>query len=274
MVAEKKLYIIRGGGLRGDYWTDLWRHREILFFLAWRDILVRYKQTVVGVSWVVIRPLLTMVILSTVFGRLANLPSANVPYTILVFTGLLPWFFFSNSLSECSNSLITNANLLSKVYFPRMIVPASSILVSAVDFCISLGILFALMLWYGVAPSWRLLALPVLGAWVGLLAFGIGLGFAALNVRYRDFRHIVPFLLQLGVYASPVGYLSSIIPERWDFLYYINPVAGLIDSFRWAIIGAPLKSYGVITAICVTILFFVGSVRYFRVEELRFADDI
>lgn len=274
MASEKELLIIHGGQRRSHYWAEVWRHREILLFLAWRDILVRYKQTVIGVAWVIIRPLLTMILLSAVFGRLANLPSANVPYTILVFSGLLPWFFFSNSLNECSNSLITNANLLSKIYFPRVIVPASTILVSAVDFCISLVVLLLLLVWYSVTPTWRLLLVPFLGVWTGFMAFGIGLGFAALNVRYRDFRHIVPFLLQLGVYASPVGYLSSIIPPRWAPLYYINPLAGIIDCYRWAIIGTTVKPYSIIMASVVTVVAFSLAIKYFRVEESRFADDI
>lgn len=274
MAFEKPLFVIQSGATAKDYWLDLLRHRELLLFLAWRDILVRYKQTVIGVSWVVIRPLLTMLILTAVFGRIANLPSGNMPYSILVFSGLLPWFFFSNAVSECSNSLITNSHLLSKVYFPRLIVPTSTILVSSVDFVISISVLVVLMVWYGIAPTWKVLLIPVLGLQVGLLSLGLGLWFSTLTVRYRDFRHIVPFMLQLGVYASPVGYSSNIIPEKWAYLYYLNPVAGIIDCFRWAIMGEKANSYGVIMTIAITFFLLVTGVMYFRAEEARFADDI
>lgn len=274
MVAEKPLLLIQNGATTKDYWADLLRHRELLLFLAWRDILVRYKQTVIGVSWVVIRPLLTMLILTAVFGRIANLPSGNMPYAILVFSGLLPWFFFSNAVSECSNSLITNSHLLSKVYFPRLIVPTSTVLVSSVDFVISITVLVVLMVWYGIAPTWKILLIPVFGVLVGLLSLGLGLWFSTLTVRYRDFRHIVPFMLQLGVYASPVGYSSNIIPEKWAYLYYLNPVAGIVDCFRWAIMGEKPNGYGVGAAIIITIVLLVTGIMYFRAEEAQFADDI
>lgn len=274
MGSEKPLLLIQNGATTKDYWADLLRHRELLLFLAWRDILVRYKQTVIGVSWVVIRPLLTMLILTAVFGRIANLPSGNMPYAILVFSGLLPWFFFSNAVSECSNSLITNSHLLSKVYFPRLIVPTSTVLVSSVDFVISITVLVVLMVWYGIAPTWKISLIPVFGVLVGLLSLGLGLWFSTLTVRYRDFRHIVPFMLQLGVYASPVGYSSNIIPEKWAYLYYLNPLAGIVDCFRWAIMGEKPNSYGVGVAISITIFLLVTGIMYFRAEEAQFADDI
>lgn len=274
MNSEKSVLVIQNGISARAYWSDTWRHRELLLFLAWRDILVRYKQTVIGVGWVLIRPLLTMIILTAVFGRIANLSSGDTPYAILVFTGLLPWFYFSNALSECSNSLVTNSHLLSKVYFPRLIVPASTILVSAVDFVISIAVLLMLMLWYGMAPSWRLVLLPLLGMWVGLLSFGLGLWFSALTVRYRDFRHIVPFLLQLGIYASPVGYSATMIPEKWTPLYYLNPIAGVIDAFRWSIMRANPNIYGIVCALIITMMLLVTGLMYFRSEESRFADDI
>lgn len=274
MGSEKPLLVIQNGATTKDYWADILRHRELLLFLAWRDILVRYKQTVIGISWVVIRPLLTMLILTAVFGRIANLPSGNMPYAILVFSGLLPWFFFSNAVSECSNSLITNSHLLSKVYFPRLIVPTSTVLVSSVDFVISIIVLVVLMVWYGIAPTWRILLIPVFGVQVGLLSLGLGLWFSTLTVRYRDFRHLVPFMLQLGVYASPVGYSSNVIPEKWAYLYYLNPVAGIVDSFRWAIMGEEPNSYGVVAAIIITIVLLVTGIMYFRAEEAQFADDI
>jgi len=272
--SAKSVLVIQNGISATAYWSDLWRHRELLFFLAWRDILVRYKQTVIGVSWVVLRPLLFMLILTVVFGRIAGLPSADVPYALLVFSGLLPWFFFSNVLSECSNSLVTNSHLLSKVYFPRLIVPASTILVSAVDFIISLLVLLLLMLWFDFAPSWQLVLLPALGIWVGMLALGLGLLFSALTVRYRDFRHIVPFMLQLGIYASPVAYSTNIIPEKWAPLYYLNPIAGVIDAFRWSILGAPPNVYGIVYALIITVALLVSGLIYFRSKESHFADDI
>ncbi|WP_160012580.1 ABC transporter permease [Rhizobium sp. 18055] len=274
MSSDKNVLVIENGVSAKAYWSDIWRHRELLLFLAWRDILVRYKQTVIGVSWVLIRPLLTMIILTVVFGRIANLSSGDTPYAILVFTGLLPWFYFSNATSESSNSLITNGNLLSKVYFPRLIVPASTILVSGVDFVISILVLLMLMLWYGIAPSWHLVLLPVLGAWVGVLSLGIGFWFSALTVRYRDFRHIVPFLLQLGIYASPVGYSTALVPERWVTLYYLNPIAGVIDAFRWSIIGTAPSAYGLTCALIITGTLLVTGLMYFRSAESRFADDI
>jgi lipopolysaccharide transport system permease protein len=271
---DKPVLVIQSGSTTKEYWLDIWRHRELLLFLAWRDILVRYKQTVIGVSWVLIRPLLTMLLLTVVFGRIARLPSDNTPYSILVFTGLLPWFFFSNAVSECSNSLLTNGHLLSKVYFPRLIVPTSTILVSSVDFVISIAVLVLLMFWYGIVPTWHLLLLPVLGVMVGVLSLGLGLWFSSLTVRYRDFRHLVPFVLQLGIYASPVGYTTKIIPEKWLHLYYLNPVAGIIDCFRWAIIGSAVNVYGVIVSLTVTTALLITGVLYFRTEEARFADDI
>lgn len=274
MSVTKKTFVIQKGIPVGAYWGDLWRHRELLFFLVWRDILIRYKQTVIGFSWVLIRPVLTMVILSLVFGRIAKLPSGDMPYSVLVFSGLLPWFYFSNALSECSNSLITNGNLLSKVYFPRLVVPASTIFVGAVDFLISLAVLLALMLFFGIGFTWQLLFLPLLGIWVGLLAFGFGLWFAALTVRFRDFRHIVPFMLQLGIYASPVGYSASLIPEKIVPLYFLNPIAGVIDAFRWSIMGTQPNIYGLVTASSITLALLISGLMFFRCEESRFADDI
>jgi lipopolysaccharide transport system permease protein len=270
----KHILIIQKGMPASAYWGDIWRHRDLLFFLVWRDILIRYKQTVIGFSWVLIRPILTMVILSLVFGRIANLSSGDMPYSVLVFSGLLPWFYFSNALSDCSNSLVTNSNLLSKVYFPRLIVPASTILVGGVDFLISFVVLLLLMLWYGIGFSWPLLLLPALGIWVGLLAFGLGLWFAALTVRFRDFRHIVPFLLQLGVYASPVGYSASLIPEKLVPLYYLNPIAGVIDAFRWSIMNVQPSLYGLASAASITLILLISGLMFFRSEESKFADDI
>ena len=274
MSIEKQFITIKSGSLINNYWIDLWRHRELLVFLAWRDILVRYKQTVLGVTWVVIRPLLLMLILTAVFGRLAKLPSGDMPYAITVFSGLLPWFFFSSALSDCSNSLTTNSHLISKVYFPRMIVPASTILVSMVDFVISIGILVLLMFWYEIPPTFSLLLIPVMGVWVGVLAFGLGMWFSTLTVQYRDFRHLIPFVLQLGIYVSPVAYISSVIPIKWGYLYYLNPMAGVIDSFRWAILGTYPSVYGIIVSLVLTVVLLVTGVVFFRAKEALFADDI
>jgi lipopolysaccharide transport system permease protein len=271
-VAETNVIVLTRGVTEKDYWKDLWRHREMLMFLAWRDILVRYKQTVVGASWVLIRPLLTMLIFTAVFGRIANLPSHNVPYALLVFTGLLPWMFFSSALTDCSNSLITNSHLLSKVYFPRLVVPASTLLV---DFAISCSLLILLMFWYGIAPSWKILFLPLFTGIAALCAFGLGLWASALTVRYRDFRHLVPFLLQLGVYASPVGYATSVIPEKWRVVYYLNPMVGVIDGFRWCVLGDDTIAWEGIAFsafFCVAAV-FIG-LWFFRKSESSFADVI
>ncbi|MEQ8756858.1 MAG: ABC transporter permease [Coleofasciculus sp. G1-WW12-02] len=236
--------IIEAGRTEQQYWKDLWRYRELFYFLAWRDILVLYKQTIIGIAWVLIRPFLTMVVFTIVFGKLAKLPSEGVPYPILVFAAMLPWQFFSNSLSGCSNSLISNANLIAKVYFPRLIVPASSVIVSFVDFMISGMILLGLMAWYDFLPSWRILTLPFFTIIIAFAAsMGAGLWLAALNVKYRDFRYIVPFIVQFGLYISPVGFSSTIVPQDWRLVYSLNPMVGVIDGFRWAILGGKAKNY-------------------------------
>lgn len=234
--------IIEAGRTESQYWKDLWRYRELFYFLAWRDILVRYKQTVIGIAWALIRPFLTMIVFTIVFGTLAKLPS-EAPYPILVFAAMLPWQFFANALSECSNSLISNANLISKVYFPRLIVPTSAVIVSFVDFLISGMILLALMAWYNFVPSWRILTLPVFILIAFAAAMGGGLWLSALNMKYRDFRYIVPFIVQFGLYISLVGFSSSIVPEQWRLLYSLNPIVGVIDGFRWAILGGEAKLY-------------------------------
>jgi len=275
-MSERKAIIIINGASVRNYWQDLWNHREILFFLAWRDILIRYKQTVIGASWVLIRPLLTMLVFTIVFGRIAKLPADGIPYPLLVFTGLLPWYFFSNALSDCSNSLVSNSHLLSKVYFPRLIVPASTLLVSMVDLAISSCLLLLLMAWYGFLPDWRIIFLPVFTLFTAIVALGLGLWFAALNVRYRDFRHLVPFFLQLGVYISPVGYSTTLIPEKWRAFYYLNPMVGIIDGFRWCILGAECNIFwmGVLFSALLSILMLLLGLRYFRESEASFADVI
>lgn len=268
--------IIEAGRTERQYWKDLWRYRELFYFLAWRDILVRYKQTAIGIAWALIRPLLTMIVFTIVFGRLAKLPSEGAPYPILVFAAMLPWQFFSNALTECSNSLIANANMISKVYFPRLIVPTSAVIVSFVDFLISGMILLALMAWYNFAPGWEILTLPLFTLLAFAAAIGSGLWLAALNVKYRDFRYIVPFIAQFGLYISPVGFSSSIVPEKWRLLYSLNPMVGVIDGFRWAILGGDSKIYwpAFMLSTGVVGILFASGIWYFRKTERTFADVI
>jgi lipopolysaccharide transport system permease protein len=268
--------VIEAGRTERQYWKDLWRYRELFYFLAWRDILVRYKQTVIGIAWALIRPFLTMVVFTVVFGQLAKLPSQGAPYPILVFSAMLPWQFFSNSLSECSNSLISNANLISKVYFPRLVVPTSAVVVSFVDFLVSGMILLGLMAWYNFVPSWRILTLPLFICIAFAASMGAGLWLASLNVKYRDFRYIVPFIVQFGLYVSPVGFSSSIVPEQWRLLYSLNPIVGVIDGFRWAILGGESKLYlpGFVLSLGLVFLMFVTGIWYFRKMERTFADVI
>ncbi|MFN6460370.1 MAG: ABC transporter permease [Nostoc sp. DedVER02] len=276
-ITSKPELVIEAGRSEEQYWKDLWRYRELFYFLAWRDILVRYKQTVIGMLWALIRPFLTMIVFSVIFGNLAKLPSeGTAPYPILVFAALLPWQFFSSSLSECSNSLISNANLISKVYFPRLIVPASSVIVSFVDFLVSAIILLGLMAWYDFVPNWRILLLPLFISIAFTASLGVGLWLAALNVEYRDFRYIVPFIVQFGLYISPVGFSSSIVPEQWRLLYYLNPMVGVIDGFRWAILGGESKLYwaGFTLSLGLVALLLVSGIWYFRKMERTFADVI
>jgi lipopolysaccharide transport system permease protein len=276
MAEDAPELIIEAGRTERQYWQDLWCYRELFYFLAWRDILVRYKQTVIGIVWALIRPLLTMIVFTIVFGNLAKLPANGVPYPILVFAAMLPWQFFANALSECSNSLIGNANLISKVYFPRLIVPASAVIVSFVDFLISGIILLALMAWYNFVPDWRILTLPLFITIAFAAAMGAGLWLAALNVKYRDFRYIVPFVVQIGLYISPVGFSSSIVPEKWRLLYSLNPMVGVIDGFRWAILGGKAQMYwpGFILSVALVVLVLLSGIKYFRQTERTFADVI
>ena len=269
--------IIEAGRTERQYWRDIWRYRELFYFLAWRDILVRYKQTVIGMAWALIRPFLTMIVFSVVFGSIAKLPTeGDAPYPILVFAAMLPWQFFANSLSECSNSLITNANLISKVYFPRLIVPTSAVVVSFVDFLISGMILLGLMAWYDFVPSWRIVTLPFFIGIAFAAAMGAGLWLASLNVQYRDFRYIVPFIVQFGLYISPVGFSSNVVPERWRLLYSLNPMVGVIDGFRWAILGGESNLYlpGFLLSTGLVALLLFGGIWYFRKMEKTFADVI
>ncbi len=268
--------ILEPGRAERHYWRDLWRYRELFYFLAWRDLLVRYKQTVIGVAWALIRPFLTMVVFTVIFGKIAGLPSGGVPYPILVFAGMLPWQFFSNALSESSGSLVSNANLISKVYFPRLIVPAGAVIVGFVDFMISFVIMAALMVWYGFLPGIQILTLPLWILLAFLAAIGPGLFITALNVKYRDFRYVIPFVVQFGLYVSPVGFRSDVVPEQWRLLYSLNPMVGVIDGFRWAICGGEFAIYwpGFAASLAITVFFLWFGIRYFRKTERTFADVI
>ncbi|HEY4290093.1 MAG TPA: ABC transporter permease [Puia sp.] len=271
--------IIEAGRTEKNYWNDLWRYRELFYILSWRDIKVRYKQTVIGAAWGVIRPLLTMLIFTFVFGKLGNLDHKNaVPYPILVFAGLLPWQFFSSALTEASNSLIGNSNLITKVYFPRLIIPASSIIVSLVDLGITFILLLFAMLFFRYLPPLQILLLPLFVMLAFMISFGVGLYVTALNVKYRDFRYIIPFIVQLGIYVTPVGYSSTVITEKYSehmrLLFSINPMVGVIDGFRWCIMGEPLYMPGFFLSLGMTLFFVWLGFSYFRKTEKSFADNI
>jgi lipopolysaccharide transport system permease protein len=267
--------IIEAGRQERHYWLDLWRYRELFKVLAWRDLSVRYKQTAIGASWAVIRPFLTMVVFTVIFGRLAKLPSeGTVPYPLMVFAGMLPWTFFATGLSEASNSLLNNANLISKVYFPRMIVPIAGVVVALADFLVSFAMLIFLMIWYRYPPGWRFMWLPLFVVLTFSTSIGPSLWITALNVKYRDFRYIIPFIVQFGLYVSPVGFSSSVVPEHWRLLYSLNPMVGVIDGFRWCILGgqSPLYLPGFAVGLAVTALFVWLGVHQFRRFEKTFAD--
>jgi len=267
--------IIEPGKSERQYWRDLWRYRELLYFLAWRDILVRYKQTVIGVAWAVIRPVLTMLVLTFVFHKLAGMKSGEVPYPILVFCGMLPWQFFANAFTESGNSLVSNAGMISKVYFPRLVVPISSVITSFVDFLISGVLMVLMMVYYGYLPGPSVFMLPLFVLLAFATAFGAGLWVSALMVRYRDFRFILPFVVQFGLYISPVGFSSSVVPEHWRWLYSLNPMVGVIDGFRWAILGEQnLYWPGFGISVAGVLVIIVSGIWYFRGTERTFADVI
>ena len=267
--------IIEAGASEKNYWKDLWRYRELFYILAWRDLKVRYKQTVIGAAWSIIRPILTTIIFTIIFSRIAKLPSPGAaPYALMVFAGMLPWQFFANSLSESSMSLVGNSNLISKVYFPRMIIPASSIITSLVDLAISLGILVIMFFIYHYVPHVTIIFLPLFIFIAFVAAFGVGLYITALNVKYRDFRYIIPFIVQFGLYITPVGFSSSNIPMKWRLLYSINPMVGVVDGFRWCILGEPLYMKGFAISITISLLFLWLGIWYFRKTEKSFADNI
>lgn len=267
--------VIAPGMTAKNYWRDLWQYRELMYFLAWRDIVVRYKQTAIGIIWALMRPALTMVVF-VAFRRLAGLPSGAVPDPIFVLAAVLPWQFFSSALSESSSSLIGNANLISKIYFPRLIIPCAAVITSLVDFAITIGLLAIVMLWYGFAPGWQIVALPLFVLMAFGLSLGLGLMLAALNVEYRDFRYIVPFIVQFGLFVSPIAFSTVDVPQKWRALYALNPLVGIIDGFRWSLLGGRvmLDVDTVWVSCAVTIALIILGVWYFRKMECSFADVI
>jgi lipopolysaccharide transport system permease protein len=267
--------VIEPGRSAKNYWRDLWQYRELMYFLAWRDIAVRYKQTVIGVAWALIRPALTMLVFVG-FRRMIGFPPSGVPEPILVFTAVLPWQFFSTALSESAGSLVGNANLISKVYFPRLIIPCAAVVTGLVDFLITLGLLVLLMLWYGFLPSWQVVVFPFFVLLAFGLSVGLGLFLAALNVEYRDFRYIVPFIVQFGLFISPIAFSTADVPAAWRTLYAFNPMVGIIDGFRWSILGGrtSLDPMTVGVSVAVTLSFLLLGVWYFRRMERSFADVI
>ena len=268
--------LIEPGRAEKNYWGDLWRYRELFYILAWRDLSVRYKQTAIGVIWAILRPFIAMVIFSVVFGRIAKMPSNGIPYPILVFAAMLPWQFFANALTEASNSLVTNTNLVSKVYFPRLIIPAGAVITSLLDLLISAALLGVLMIYFQFLPDWRVLTLPLFTLLAFLAALGPGLLLAALNVKFRDFRHVIPFIAQFGLFISPVGFSSDVIPANWRLIYSLNPMVGVIDGFRWAICRGYSHMYvpGFMLSVSVIAFFLWLGVWYFRKTEKGFADVI
>lgn len=269
--------VIEAGRTEAHYWRDLWRYRDLFYFLAWRDLLVRYKQTVFGVLWAVLRPFLTMLIFVVVFSQVAGLPSDGVPYPILVLAGMLPWQFFATALSDSSASLVSNANLITKIYFPRIILPASSVIVALVDFTITLGLLAAVMVWYRHVPPVQVVLLPLFVLLSLVAALGPGLIATALNVKYRDFRFVIPFIVQFGLYVSPIGFKSSVIEGRLGplarLLYSLNPMVGVIDGFRWCLGAEPSLHLASLAISVITSVVLLGiGVRYFRATEKGFAD--
>jgi homopolymeric O-antigen transport system permease protein len=273
--ADERLLILEAGRIERNYWSDVWAYRELFAVLAWRDVAVRYKQTVIGVAWAVIRPFLTMVVFTVVFGQLAKLPSdGGVPYPIMVFAGILPWFIFSSILSEASNSLVSYSNLVGKIYFPRIIIPTASAVVALVDFLINLALLLGIMAWYAFVPDWRIVLLPAFVLLAVLASLGPALFMTALNVKYRDFRYIIAFIIQFGLYVSPVGFSSTVVPSEWRFWYYLNPVVAPIDGFRYCLSVGESQLYlpGFLLSVSVMGLFLWIGIAYFRRTEKGFAD--
>ena len=269
--------VIEPNKTNGDFILELLKFRELFFFMAWKDILVRYKQTVVGTAWSIIRPLLSMIVFTVIFGRVAKLPTeGTAPYPIMVFSALLPWQYFANSMQSSADSVQRASGMISKIYFPRLILPTSAVLVCVVDFLISFVMLCVLMVIYKFLPSPYIVLLPLFFIPATMTALGVGYWFAAVGVRYRDFRHIMPFIVQFGMYVSPVGFSSSVIPERWRLVYSLNPMVGVIDGFRWCIQGTEVSLYppAFVISIITSLLIFWYGLRFFRKTEKSFADFI
>lgn len=273
MSSEAKV-IIEAGKTHSRYLLDLWHYRELFFMLAWRDVLVRYKQTVIGVAWSVIRPLLGMIVFTVVFGKIAKLPSGDVPYLLLVFAGMMIWQFFSNTVSTGSESLLGNSSLISKVYFPRLIIPSTSMTVSLVDFLISAVVFIPLLAYFRWIPTWRILCLPLFVILAAVISLGVVYTVASMNVKYRDFRYVIPFAIQLGMYISPVGFASAVVPEKWRLLYSLNPLVGVIDGLRWCMFGTPVYIPALIVSVVFGTMLLSGGYFLFRRMEREFADFI
>jgi len=274
-LTQERVLVLEAGRAERHYWRDLWTYRELFAILAWRDLAVRYKQTVIGVAWAVSRPTLTMLIFTVLFSRLAKLPSdGHAPYPVMVFAGMLPWFLFSTILSEASDSLVSNSNLIGKVYFPRLIVPSATIVVALVDFAITFVLLLVMMAWYGFLPDWRIAFLPFFVLLAILASLGPALYITALNVKYRDFRYVIPFILQFGLYVSPVGFSSAVVPQKWQMLYSLNPAVGVIEGFRWCLLRGQSQLYlpGFCLSLGVAGAFMGLGIWYFRKTERTFAD--
>jgi lipopolysaccharide transport system permease protein len=261
------------GWLRVDF-GGLWKYRELLYFLVWRDIKVRYKQTAIGAAWAICQPLLTMMIFTVIFGRFAKIPSDNVPYPIFAFAGLLPWTYFSQSITRSGASVVTDANLIRKIYFPRLVIPTSAVVAPLVDFALSFVIFAVMMAWYRVNPGWAVMTLPIFVCLAVCAALGVSLWLSALNVRYRDVGHAIPFLVQFWMYASPIVYPISLIPQRWRLLYSLNPVVGVIEGFRWGLVGKALYAPAIAIGSAVAAVLFVSGLVFFKRMERTFADTV
>ena len=276
MTIEQTL-IIEAGATEKNYWKDLWRYRELFFVRAWRDVSVRYKQTAIGIAWALLQPLMTMLVFTVIFGKVAKLPTeGSAPYALMVYAGMLPWQLFSNSLSGAANSVVGNANLIGKVYFPRLIVPMAAVVVAFIDFLISFTILLLLMVWFQFLPPWQIITLPFFVIMAFLASLGPGLWITSLNVKYRDFRYVIPFVIQFGLYVSPVGFSSGVVPEDWRLIYSLNPMVGVIDGFRWVILGneSSINLPGFLISWGLIIFFLWVGISQFRKTEKKFADFI
>ena len=275
MKPDEKVLVIEANRTGMLYLRDFWNYRELFFTLAWRDIVVRYKQTIVGLLWTVIRPVATMVVFTVIFGKIAKLPSdAGVPYVLMVFGGMLPWQFISGTITTGSAALVGNQALISKVYFPRMIIPTARIIMALVELLINAVIFAVLFVWYQYVPNWHVIFLPLFLLLAILLALGSTYFISSLNVKYRDFQYVVPVIMQLGLYISPIGFSSAVVPEKWRLLYACNPVVGIVDGIRWCLFGSPLMIESVVSAAVISVLLFLFGIWFFRRMEYEFADFI